>query len=120
MTDIKLVNPVNLKDLPVELVEALKGVAIDAPYTAKDSIMSFMAHHGKATVDDLMIYVYRMTGNVISRRYLYQALYLLRQDGLGEEGEFDDEHGKVFRLTELGRERARPYQHAEVEKHGTG
>lgn len=104
-----------LKELPEYSDERRK-------YNAKELVLALLAnsHPAGVSTKDMMIYVYKVNKVIMKRNYLYQMLYRLRKAGHVSEGvaqsPLTSANGsrlnagtKYFRITEEGRQVARPY-----------
>lgn len=97
------------RDLPPELTKELKSVKTGDRYTMRDLALAYIAHHGFAPLDDIMVYIFRIRGKITSRGYMYQMMHRLRGDGLVQPAEKATPHNVVYRLTEAGEDEALPY-----------
>jgi len=75
-------------DLPPELAEQLVG---RTEHNTHDLTMAYMNERGPATIDELLVYLYRVTGKVTSRDYMYQVLKRLRDRNLIARIELESE-----------------------------
>jgi DNA-binding HxlR family transcriptional regulator len=103
------VEVVDVENLPPELVSQLAGHSVGSEYTFHELALAYLAHHGRANLNDLQIYIYRIRNKVISRAYLYQIVYRLRKRGQLEKVHMPHPVGVVYRLTKLGEELAPAY-----------
>jgi DNA-binding PadR family transcriptional regulator len=106
MTEKKVVHPVDRRNLPPELVANLKAFTTADGYSMRDLVLAYMGKFDEASLDDLMIYIYKVRNRVASRGYMYQLIYRLRRDGLVQALEKQTPHNVVYRLTTEGLERA--------------
>ena len=101
----------NSQELPEEVRKELafyKGEG--AEYSARDLVISYMAHDGgHVTSNDLITYVWRVKQVVIKRTYLYQMLYTLRKAGIIEPAGGRRDGLKTFQITPEGVQSARPF-----------
>jgi DNA-binding PadR family transcriptional regulator len=109
MSDTKPVRAINPRGLPPELTKNLKSVKTGDTYTFIDLCLAFIAHHGEATLDDLLIYIYEIRNKITSRGYMYQMMHRLRRDELVRPVEKAGPHTVVYKLTVKGEELALPY-----------
>lgn len=108
--DSLLIRPVDITKLPEELkAELLATKHNGLGYTIVDLVLAFLVHHGQATADDFMIYVYQTRNKVISRGYLRQVIFRLRKQGLLEQRENRAPYGLVYKPTDKALKQAKPY-----------
>lgn len=100
---------IDTKDLPPELTKELKGVRTGDRYTMRDLAMCYISHHGHASLDEIMVYIFAIRNRITSRGYMYQLIHRLRSDGLVQSAEKATPHNVVYRLTPAGEEKALPY-----------
>ena len=99
----------DLTELPEELRKELAYCGA-SKYTARDCALAYLASAGdRVTTNDMLIYVYKVTGHVVKRSYLYQMLYRMRKLGLIEHSKPLANGHKTFRITPDGALVARPY-----------
>lgn len=109
-----------MNDLPKELKKQMGGVEFrdpDRPYTTHDLVLSYISYHTApplksrgVSANDLLEYVWLMTGKVASRGYIYRVLTTLRQRGhITTKGSHKPGKARNF-STGLGRHEARPYK----------
>ena len=103
-------------ELPEEVRKELafyKGEG--AEYSARDLVISYMAHDGgHVTSNDLITYVWRVKKTVVKRTYLYQMLYTLRKAGIIKNAGGRRDGLKTFQITHEGRQSARPFVKPDV------
>lgn len=109
MSNDRLVRPVNPKNLPPELTANLKAFITPDKYTIKDLVLCFLGQYGKATIDDLLIYVFQTRNRVTSRGYMYQLVHRLRHEGWLQPAEKSAPHSTVYVLTADGKDEAPAY-----------
>ena len=72
-----------MKDLPKELQKEMGGDQYRDParkYTAQDLVLAYIAATPDGVLtNDLLVYLWEMTGKVTSRAYLYHILVTLRK-----------------------------------------
>jgi len=101
----------DINKLPQELQQELGGVKTDdRKYTAKDLVLTYIAQKGEANANDLLIYLWSVTGKVTKRPYLYHILTSLRQGGFiyTENSSIPNKATNCITLT--GLDAARPYK----------
>jgi len=108
--DVPLVRPVNPANLPPELTQNLRSFKTESQdYNIHDLVLAFIGKFGRATGDDLMIYVYQIRNKVCSRGYMHQVVHRLRKDDLIKSVEAKSPHNVHYVLTEKGEDKAPEY-----------
>lgn len=70
-------------NMPEELQKQLSGKPPDPnrPYNAHDLVLCYVCRNNGATANDLLVYLWAVTGKVTTRGYLYHILSRLRRRG---------------------------------------
>ncbi len=113
-TNTKRAKVVDPNTLPPELIKNLTGVKLEEGYTLRDLAIAYINHHGTASLDDLLIYIYKVRNKISSRGYMYQLVHRLRKEGLVQSIEKKAPHNIVYRLTPDGEKIALPYLSSET------
>lgn len=110
MSNLKLVRQVDPSTLPPELTDNLRTITLRSKdYNIHQLVLAFIGHYGRATGDDLMIYVYQVRRKILSRGYLHQVIHRLRRDGLIAGTEGNAPNNIFYTLTEKGEDAAPAY-----------
>lgn len=105
--------PQNREELKMELPAALKAQMgtgnPDRPYTKHEYVLSYIVRNHETTVDEMLIYLWAISGEVTGRGYLHTVLKRLRDTNLIESTQYALGKSSTYRATEHGRKAARPF-----------
>ena len=65
--------------MPAELEKELGGTGEENRYTTHDYVLSYIAEHDGCKANDLLVYLYAVSGKATSRGYLYHVIIRLRK-----------------------------------------
>ena len=88
--------------LPPELLAQMKKPKNKLRKDAHTLTLVYINERGPATVDELLVYMWKLTGEVKSRDYVYHVLMRLRKRGHLERIELESEVVVRHLLTEAG------------------
>lgn len=90
------------RKLPPELLAQMEKPKVRVKKDAHTLVIVYIEHTGPATVDELLVYIWRITGEVKSRDYLYHVLNRLRNRQVIERVELESESVVRHMLTPEG------------------
>lgn len=102
-------------ELPEELKAQMGDGNPDKPYTKHELVLAYINRNKEVTVDELLVYLWAMTGKVTRRSYMHMVLKRLRDRNEIESEQFAKGKSSVYRITEQGAKDARPFKPAGVE-----
>ena len=104
----------DMTNLPEALKQQMGDHNPDKAYTKRDYVLSYIVRNGEAVVDELLVYLWHMTGEVTSRSYLHGMLKSLRDDDRIESTQFGQGKSSTYRATSAGEDKARPFKGVNV------
>jgi len=88
--------------LPPELLAQMEKPKNKIRKDAHTLTLVYIEHNGPATVDEILVYIWRLTGDVKSRDYIYHILQRLRDRKVLERIELESETVVRHMLTPTG------------------
>ena len=95
--------------IPKELKTQLAKSAGPQEYTKHDLVLAYLNKHGEASIDDLLVYLWVISGAVTERGYLHTVVKRLRDRGRISSQSFAEGKTTKYFITDIGRAAARPY-----------